>query len=451
MEPLSQPITEHATVQEVVKISQDASRAVGQEFTFITFDLAVAKMAYSLVWQNKILYKDVIIHLGVFHILCAYLKAIGKVMCGSGFEEVVIDSKICASGSIEKVMKDKHYNRSLRVYKTVMEALERLLFKAFRQHKQLDKLIEKAKGELNYVFNSNNEISDDSTSSLKELAENYFQFKQNVRLGKLGKTAQFWMSYMDAVWRVLNCLRATKRNDLDLHITCLEQMCPLFFSMDHPNYARYLTSYIILLLNLKDSHPGAEELLQDNGFSVCMSSVSGARNAVDLTIEQTINRQAKCKGGIVGFSQNKAAYHKWCMTRHKRASLVAALMEDSGLDSKDPHHKDCEPSQIRLSEKGVQSMIQSFESFINPFDIIGNEKLVSLSSGMEASEKVAADLLSIEKDGKQFYDQFVKNTLVEKNESFHAPLKRNKKLTFATQKKTAKVTTSKKKEVKITA
>ena len=138
--------------------------------------------------------------------------------------------------------------------------------------------------------------------------QKYFQFKEDVRQGKLGKTSQYWMMYMDSVWNVLHCLRATKMNDFDLHITTsLENMCPLFFSMDHPNYARHLTSYILLLLNLNESHPGAEELLRNKGFSVCRSSVPGARNAVDLTIEQTINRQAKCKGGIVGFSQNQNA------------------------------------------------------------------------------------------------------------------------------------------------
>ena len=103
MEPLSQSITQNSTVQEVLKISQKASREVGQQFTFVTFDLAVAKMAYSLVWQNQQLYSDVIIHLGVFHIIYAYLKAIGKMMSESAFVEIVIDSIICARGSIAKL------------------------------------------------------------------------------------------------------------------------------------------------------------------------------------------------------------------------------------------------------------------------------------------------------------------------------------------------------------
>ncbi|GFO35740.1 hypothetical protein PoB_006224500 [Plakobranchus ocellatus] len=125
-------------------------------------------------------------------------------------------------------------------------------------------------------------------------------------------------------------MESSQLSYFDLHISCFEQMLPLFFSRDHHNYARYLTTYIILLLNLNDSHPGAEESIRVKGFGVCKSPASGARNAVDLTIEQTINRRAKCKGGIVGFRQNLAAYHKLCITRHNRANLALALFEERG-------------------------------------------------------------------------------------------------------------------------
>ncbi|GFR99107.1 hypothetical protein ElyMa_002784700 [Elysia marginata] len=239
-------------------------------------------------------------------------------------------------------MKGKHYNRSFRVHKAVLVSLERLLFNTFQQHAEVAPLIRKAKKELReIVLNLNSDACEisDANNSLQELAQRYFMFKEDVRQGKLGKTSQFWIFYMDAVWTVLQCLRATKTNDLQLHILCLEKMCPLFFSMDHPNYARFLTAYILLLLNLDISHPGGNELLRQKGFSVCRSTVPGSRNAVDLTIQQTIKRQAKSKGEIVGFSQNGAAYYKWCITRHKRASLVAVLLEETGLVPKMIHIK----------------------------------------------------------------------------------------------------------------
>ena len=70
-----------------------------------------------------------------------------------------------------------------------------------------------------------------------------------------------------------------------------------------------------------------------------------SRVAVDMAIEQTINRHAKSKGGIIGFSKNEAAYQRWCITRHRRAGFVALLQNEIGLDSKDDAHKENRTSQ----------------------------------------------------------------------------------------------------------
>lgn len=67
MPVINAPITESATVQKVLQISLEATQDLGQPYTFVTFDLAVAKKAYDIVWQNPQHYKTVIIHLGVFH------------------------------------------------------------------------------------------------------------------------------------------------------------------------------------------------------------------------------------------------------------------------------------------------------------------------------------------------------------------------------------------------
>ena len=52
-------------------------------------------------------------------------------MDGSRFNEVLLESGICTSGSINGVMKEKHYNRALRVHLAVCEASERLLLERF--------------------------------------------------------------------------------------------------------------------------------------------------------------------------------------------------------------------------------------------------------------------------------------------------------------------------------
>jgi hypothetical protein len=141
---------------------------------------------------------------------------------------------------------------------------------------------------------------------------------------------------------------AVKTNDLLANTTTLRDMCGLLFSSNHLNYAKYLPVYYMSLLNLDSTHPSASTLLQENGFTSARSGTPGCRNATDLTIEQTINRSAKTAGGIIGFSRNKAAYYRWCVTRHKRAIYVdLTLYELDMSDSCEDGHKSTRVSQIK--------------------------------------------------------------------------------------------------------
>ena len=97
----------------------------------LLFDKAAAKKAYDIVWKQPDLYGKVIIHLGGFHTMLSYLAALGNFVRGSGFEEITIEAGLCASGSLEQVMKGKHYNRCMRVHTTMTEALERMLSQHF--------------------------------------------------------------------------------------------------------------------------------------------------------------------------------------------------------------------------------------------------------------------------------------------------------------------------------
>ena len=454
MAPVNAPVTENATVQHLLKLSQAASREVGQHYTFVTFDLAVAKKAYALVWQNNRLFEDVIVRMGVFHTTCAYLGALGKRLQSSGFEEIVVEAGICASGSINKVMSGKHYNRALRVHRLTLEALERLLLRAF-ETSEGQIIGDETRGllqRLSLIPSKENLSETLANNSCTRLLMLYNSFKEKVRKGEMGKTAQFWLDYMDKVWLVLMFLRATKENNLDLHLWCLQNLCRMFFSYDRPNYARYTTVYMLTLLNLPSSHPGGQELLRLNGFSVNRSEVQSSRNAVDLTIEQTINRHAKSHGGIIGFSRNYSAYYRWCMTRHSRAGYVQATMELTGMESQGcSTHKDIRTSEILRSETDVRKVVDAITSFINPFDVEDKDVLYCLSSRVPAPPEVEQDLLSADNRGKILHEAFVKERLIKKEKSFHEPIKKQKLKTFASLAKSVKVTGTDKKTKNVVA
>lgn len=64
----------------ILKLSQQARREVHQQYTVVTFNLTVAKKAYSFVWQRPEELGDVIVHMGTFHLTYAFIGALGKKM-----------------------------------------------------------------------------------------------------------------------------------------------------------------------------------------------------------------------------------------------------------------------------------------------------------------------------------------------------------------------------------
>lgn len=69
-----------------------------------------------------------IIHFGAFHTMCSYMGSMEKMILDSGFEDIVIEGGVCASGSISKVISSKHYNRAMHTHLLVMDAIERLVY-----------------------------------------------------------------------------------------------------------------------------------------------------------------------------------------------------------------------------------------------------------------------------------------------------------------------------------
>ena len=97
--PVHKPIIENATVQQHIRLWQQVSKEVNQEVTIITFALAVAMQWYSIAWQSQEEFRNVLVRIWVFHTICSHLEILGKMMTGLGFEDIVTETRICASGS----------------------------------------------------------------------------------------------------------------------------------------------------------------------------------------------------------------------------------------------------------------------------------------------------------------------------------------------------------------
>ena len=105
---INHPITGYKTVREVMKYSENPIHEVSQEYTITTFDLGVCMKAYPIIWNNPRRYSKHIVLIGKFHLVCAYLKMVGKKMAGTGFDDVLIEAGLFTCGSLKGVMSGKN-------------------------------------------------------------------------------------------------------------------------------------------------------------------------------------------------------------------------------------------------------------------------------------------------------------------------------------------------------
>ena len=120
-----------------------------------------------------------------------------------------------------------------------------------------------------------------------------------------GPMMEFWQSYLDTVDLLLCFVRATREGDWKLHLTCIQNMIPWFHAYDHYNYARYASLYWCQMKHLLESHPEAHTKMLQGEFAVRRSCRGFTRTAVDQTLEQTLNKETKSKGGIIGLQKSR--------------------------------------------------------------------------------------------------------------------------------------------------
>ena len=78
-------------------------------------------------------------------------------------------------------------------------------------------------------------------ASCQNFVQNYESLKQPGSDGELGKTAKFWIMYLDLMKYQQMAHNAVQENDLEMRILAWESMLPYYFYFNNTNYARYGT------------------------------------------------------------------------------------------------------------------------------------------------------------------------------------------------------------------
>ena len=371
---------------------------------------------------------------------------------GSGYAEILMEAQLVTTGCLKHVLSGKAFAKALFCLKSFVEALERLLFEVFLEENEQNM---EPKAILNLIDDPSREnlelaLSDATTTTIIEAYTNY---GQDVRNGHLGKTAQFWMSFMDGAKLVFMMIYAVKIHDRKLFHKCNGDMANLFFAFNGQNYSRYLSWFEMFMTNIELTHPGAIDLIDKGVLGVARSMIPGALSAVDKTMEETYMKFAKGSGGLSGIFNEYGTHQRWCRTMTERAKSYEKLLDMCGLIT-DPEcpkkgkHRELAPHQIRKSEKAVQNVMTAISNFTNPWRIPEHNRLFSLASGAPVSVEIEQNMLSADSRGKSLKKEFVEKRLKsDSEEDFFDRIPRQKYLTMADGNKKEKMMTSKRKQI----
>ena len=125
--PATQLSTVHHVLIQVMKIKTE----LDLDEIVCVFDQALYAKAMEIKWKNGEIFQSVVIRMGTFHTLCNLMSIIGKRFASAGLRDLAVESGIIAEGSITSVLEGRHYNRGVRLYKLLYEALLRLAWKGF--------------------------------------------------------------------------------------------------------------------------------------------------------------------------------------------------------------------------------------------------------------------------------------------------------------------------------
>lgn len=426
MTQIDQSPTSLSVVAETLRICQKVARECKQSVISVTYDLAIAKMAYTIQATEAPTYDNVFIQLGSFHIELSFFKALGKYIAESGGPYVLSETGVLAAGSMKGFITGTHYNRCKRLHQLLAAAFEMLHFDSFLQ--TIEELTEDT---VQDILTTSGDLSS-VRPSVRKVLDEYEKYCDDTKKGEHGKTAEYWFTYVQYMHLYKEFSRAIRTGDLDLYLHSLPQLGSIFFAFNHPNYARWLIQYHSKLLTVDETHPTFRTDLENGAFSIRRTPKSFSRTPIDLTLEQTQNADAaNSLTGITCFTNSISARQRWSRTHSSRTELISRLYENLNMKKKDDVTRDLRNHNIAKDRQQLNAVVNFVRNCLNPFTSEASDlPLVNISTGRAASNLTSDFLLNVISIGDRARDKFI-DECVEDPYRFEKPITRGRINTFA--------------------
>lgn len=422
--PTSKEVVQE-TLYQCLKIASECN----QDYIEVTYDLGIAKIAYQIQSTERPTFDKVFIHIGSFHLIMAYFKACGKFIENCGITNILVNANVLAQGSVNSFIAGKHYNRCRRLYPLISLALNILHFKRFAEEEDIT-LSDHISDYLSLFIESKSAEPRINDEDLLDLYTTYNEFRERTLEGQHGKTAKFYMIFINLIDHYLILNYSIRTGNFDVYKNILPAITNMFFIFNQQNYSRYSVLYHNKLMAVEE--PSLLSNLQSGSFGVKRTDKPFSKQPVDLTLEQTINADAANKlTGISHTTNSISARQRWCKSHSLRSKIISHVMEITALRKAQDITADLQKSRISLFSKQLQQLIDNFQQNLDPFnDNIDKAFLYNISSGQSVPENIEKFLLTVELAGNEQRDKFCRECEIEPMR-FEKPIRKNKILTFA--------------------
>ena len=356
-------------------------------------------------WPSTHCEKKFVLILGGLHIEMASFKLLGDWLDGSGWTSALVAAEVATGGVADSLIKATHIARTRRVHQVTAGSLFILQSKAYGDY--LENLED---GEEPLQF----------TDWVNKMSEDRPQFL-------------YWNRVLLLELCVLQLVRATREGDFSLYNKSLVALVPWMFSLDHINYARWLSVHIRDMCSLPSTHPDIHQELTNGSFVVHKTENVFSSIALDHAHEH-VNAQVKGEGGAVGLTENPAALRRWMIAGPEIARIIQEFEQTSSNEvneEKRRHHEQV-PSVQASFKKDVLSLVSAIEEMGNPFEEDSTDLLV-LDSKEIMDDTVVKTVKEVITIGQSQYNAFVKERFQERTKPVTEAIKKNKLPLFREQ------------------
>lgn len=375
----------------------------------ITFDQPLFQKACMIVDQElpESPLKKLVIRLGGFHTEMSFLGCIGRLMSGSGLEEVF--STVYAQNAVGHMMTGKAVLRAVRAHNLVDTALHVLLLEdafgvdfgigeneqqtntatgSVSAHEPISEPILS----LSFLYDElcKEEATHDIIKESSSLKITKQKLEQYIVKHNENRTATLWLQYLEMVNILQEFIKAERTGDWNQHLQSIRNMLPYFAAAGHNLYLKSAYLYLQNMQRLGDDHPDIERAFQAGKHTVRRKDKYWAGLSTDLVIEQALMRSIKSNGGLTrGRGMNEHQRSLWLMSRPACVGMNNAIQEFSNtIYTTSDQHKDTSVARVN-KDKSDTEILYTFLKNRNPFQ--ATDCLRNIETGMSAEQNVNVD------------------------------------------------------------